>query len=58
MKIKVTLKDPDGIDYCMQDAIRDNPEQEAEIRRVFSHVFKYGEYLTIELDTERGGVLV
>lgn len=58
MKIKVTLKDPNGVDWALEEAVRDNPEQEAEIRQAFSRAFKYGEYLTIELDTENGRVVV
>jgi restriction endonuclease S subunit len=51
MKIKVTMKDPDGIDRALEDAIQDNPEQEAEIRRAFEQTFKYGEYFTVNIDT-------
>lgn len=67
MKIKVTMKDPDTMYDCVQDAVKADvaklglPEDEAESliemkaekeREKLSKWFEYGEYLSVEFDTE------
>lgn len=68
MKITITLKDPDGvidsINDCLKDEVRsieglsdDEKEDLIETRREevnekLSKFIEYGEYVTIEFDTE------
>lgn len=58
MKIKVTMKTPEALDYALEDAFADNPlpeereDMKREAREKLAKWFKYGEYLTIEFDTE------
>jgi len=67
VKIKVTMKDPDTMYDAVQDAVKAEvqamglPEDEAEsliaLRTAKEHTkmdkwFEYGEYLTVEFDTE------
>jgi len=66
MKFKVTMKDPDTLYDAINDAVDDlkieglsNEELEAikeprkeAIRELCSQWFEYGEYLTVEIDTE------
>lgn len=74
MKFKVTMKDPDTLHDAIRDAIKkdlkeygvtDKDEQEAlqEIRaekigKLTSKWFEYGEYLTVEIDTDAGTATV
>lgn len=67
MKFKVTMKDPDTLHDAIADAVKDElkqmnlgeDEKEAlqEIRanryaEIAGKWFEYGEYLTVEIDTE------
>lgn len=68
MKFKVTMKDPDGVQDCLDEAakeyamsIPDLTEDEREavqekrrdfIGAVVGKWFEYGEYLTVEIDTD------
>jgi hypothetical protein len=67
MKFKVSMKDPDTLYDAINDALEeeleplglDEDESEAvadvrrgKIREVCSKWFRYGEYLTVEIDTE------
>lgn len=67
MKFRVTMKDPDTLNDAISDAIRqqlaesqlpeDEQEELLEIReekvgKICGKWFEYGEYLTIEIDTE------
>lgn len=58
MKIKVTMKTPDALDYAIKDALNGNPlpeereELEDEAREKLAHWFKWGECLAVEFDTE------
>lgn len=68
MKFRVTMKDPDTLHDSVRDAVHDDvvklglPTEEAdaieEIRRAAisdlcaTKWFRYGEYLTVEIDTE------
>ena len=61
MKILVTLKDPDGIQDCIQDAVEttrpaditDDEWSDIASRRrgeIIGKWFKWGDYCTIEID--------
>lgn len=58
MKIKVTMKTPDALDYALKDAFSDYPipedgeDMEYEAREKLAKWFRYGECLTVEFDTE------
>jgi hypothetical protein len=67
MKFRVTMKDPDALDDPIDDAVKEAPdlanlpEDEREIlqehrkvslREIASRWFEYGEYLTVEIDTD------
>ena len=65
MKFKITLKDPDGVGNSIQEAIKndlpnDLDENEFEeltesrknlVEEAASKWIKYGEYITVEIDT-------
>lgn len=65
MIFKVTMKDPDTLYDAINDALdeelQDMPQDEAEVVRdirmekaqdIASEWFEYGEYLTVEIDTD------
>jgi len=67
MKFKVQMKDPDALIECINDAIEKELEQvdlsseeidlirEIRVEKVISickRWFEYGEYITVEIDTE------
>jgi len=66
MKLKVTMKSPDALDDTYRDAkerlkllaemngTEYNEDDLEDIKTVVSDWFTYGEYLTIEIDTETG----
>jgi hypothetical protein len=63
MKLKITLKDPDALNDEIENAvIHEYPcvgadirsEKIEEIEVLTRKWFKYGEYVTIEIDTETG----
>lgn len=72
VKFKVTMKDPDTLHECIRDAVAEtvkNVEAEDEAaalvevreercRKVAAKWFKYGEYLTVEIDTDSGTCVV
>lgn len=71
MIFQVTMKDPDQLQDAVSDAvsetIRDMPEDEGEAVHelrvmkaldVASKWFEYGEYLTVEIDTEKETIRV
>lgn len=74
MKFRVTMKDPDTFDDAVKDAAKESLEQieglddderaallDARIESIKNKVggwFEYGEYLTVELDTETGSATV
>ena len=67
MKFKVTFKDPDALIDCIAQAVDEQPREEISdsemaegndarkerIRDLCGKWFEYGEYLTVEVDTER-----
>lgn len=70
MKFKVSMKDPDTLHDAIKlavgkslDAVAISEDDELEalaevraekVREICSRWFKYGEYLTVEIDTEAG----
>ncbi len=67
MKIKISMKDPDTLDDAISEAVEDEmtvtdlDEEEAEavakirhqtVKKICAKWFKYGEYLTVVIDTE------
>lgn len=67
MKFQITMKDPDGCYDCMKQAAEDSvasldvsdeekdlliDSRESEVKKACSKWFRYGEYLTVEVDTE------
>lgn len=74
MKFKVTMKDPDTLSDAIDDAVKDDLETVAglssddrealfETRRkaageVAAKWFRYGEYVTVEIDTEAQTAIV
>ena len=51
MKFLVTMKSPDAVDMCAQQAVEDGADPE-EVKAAIDAVFKYGEMLTVEVCTE------
>lgn len=74
MKFKVTMKDPDVLDDACTNAAAlqvagidglDEEEQETleeskkeKLKEIASKWFEYGEYLTVEIDTDAGTCVV
>jgi hypothetical protein len=72
MKVRVTLKDPDGVGDCVDEAVRgslpsemDDEEKEAvfdtrreKVKKVLARWIEYGEYVTVEFDTDAGTAVV
>ena len=72
MIIKVTFKDPDALDYAIEEALDglkidslDEAEvnlvmekRSKEIREACSEWFEYGEYVELHIDTEKGTCIV
>lgn len=74
MKFRVTMKDPDGVGDGIQDAARqmvakiegvDDDERDSlieskqeKLSELASTWFEYGEYLTVEIDTEAKSISV
>ena len=72
MKIQIKFKDPDMLHECISEGVRDYPvvglsDDEAEavmekreetVGELCSDWFEFGEYLTVEVDTETESVRV
>lgn len=74
MKFRITFKDPDGVSDCVTEAVENelkhilrepervrNAAEEAyseEINEFIETWVEYGEYLTVEFDTEEGTATV
>lgn len=68
MKFQITLKDPDGCYDCMRQAAKESmpdnlsdnevelliDEREAKIHKIAAQWLRYGEYVTIEIDSVAG----
>jgi len=56
MKVRLTFKTPDVVDDAIeQDGLED---YEVEIHKACDKWVRYGEYLTVEVDTEAGTATV
>lgn len=74
MKFLVTMKTPDSLEDCISEAVNDasldwdNVEKEfledeiynqtEEFKELCKKWFKYGEYITVEIDTEAKSCVV
>ena len=73
MKFRVTMKDPDTLGDAIKEAVEgdvkllvDDPKEQSaliEVRQekvseICKEWFKWGEYLTVEIDTEAGTAVV
>ena len=54
MKVKLTLKDPDGVYEGLRDAGVDPNDPPAEVERVMRQYVEFSEYVTVEVDTNTG----
>lgn len=59
MKINITMKTPDALDYAIKDALEfstlsndDKIDQTDTIKQLANTWFNYGEYVTLEIDTD------
>lgn len=57
MKFQASMKCPDALDRAIEEAAKDIPnggrdEAIASAKKICEKWFKYGEYLTVEVDTE------
>ncbi len=61
MIFKIHLKSPDAIDQSISDAVDNGDIQKDDVDEcsdAASRWFTYGEYLTIEIDTDKGTCVV
>jgi len=74
MKFKITMKDPDGVPDSIQDAAKEMADQvtgvdedereglieskQEKLSDLCRKWFEYGEYLTVEVDTETQTITV
>lgn len=74
MKLKITLKDPDGVSNCIQDAAKESVEENdslesdevdgliesrcEKLHETCKKWIRYGEYVTIEINTDEGTAVV
>ena len=60
MKLKVTFKSPDALDCALTDARYNGATMEDldAVTQLTSRFLQYGEYVTIEFDTESGTATV
>jgi hypothetical protein len=58
MKFIITAKNPDSIDYSIQEAAKDNNVSEDELWDACEKWVEYKEYIRIEIDTEAGTATV
>lgn len=54
--IQLTFKTPDVIDYAVEDI--EEEDEQADVRNACEKWVKYGEYVTIEIDTDKGTATV
>lgn len=57
MKITVSMKCPDALDQAINEATS-TMQEEAEIKKLCDKWFKWGEYVTLEIDTDTGTCVV
>jgi hypothetical protein len=52
MKLKLTYKSPDTIDYALSDARIEDPDELEDTKSILYEMLGSTEYVTIEVDTE------
>jgi len=57
MKVQITFKDPDSLQDQLHEQIPDQDEYE-RVSDMCIKWFKYSEYLTVEIDTEKDTIVV
>lgn len=55
MKFTVSFKNPDAVDYALQEM---NEDERREASRTINKFIEYGEYANIQFDTEKGTAVV
>lgn len=59
MKLRVTFKTPDALEYALKDAAEGTSEEDIiAMEHLTSRFVQYGEYVTIKFDTESGTATV
>ena len=58
MKVVITFKDPDALDSSLADQLPNSPTTFERVRKQCAKWFEYGEYVNIEIDTEKGTATV
>ena len=53
MKFKIRMKDPNGTYYSVNDAAEENKVPREDIEKIMQRWFKNGEYVTLEIDSEK-----
>lgn len=51
MIFRVTMKTPDALQYAIEEA-SDDPELRSQMEDLASEWMKYGEYITVEFNTD------
>ena len=52
MLFKLTMKTPDALQYAIEEAF-DDPELRSQMEDLASEWMTYGEYITVEFDTDK-----
>lgn len=52
MKFTVQMKCPDALDCAIEESC-DSDDEKERMRKVAARFFKYGEYLEVEIDTDK-----
>lgn len=53
MKLRITLKDPDGVSCSLDNVgINQNEDYPDDVEKALKKFVKWSEYVTIEIDTE------
>jgi hypothetical protein len=52
MKLKLTFKSPDALDYALQDAGITDPDERDELYGKLCNWIRYSEYVDLVYDTE------
>lgn len=52
MLFKLTMKTPDALQYAIEEA-SDDPELRIQMEDLASEWMTYGEYITVEFDTDK-----
>jgi len=58
MKLNITFKNPDSVTDSIREAANGNEDLIEELEDIACKWIKYGEYLTVEIDTETKSIRV